>query len=111
MYVPTDLPGEMNLALLDRWVEEGGVLREFSSLKEGVFNGYYQKTYQKFHSFLLTDYERVILMDADGFVLQNLDHLFLLQFPEGTHIAAPQGYWFENEGVGIREPDACPGNY
>ena len=48
-------------------------------------------------------------MDADGFPFENLDHLFHLKFPIGKRIAAPQAYWFANFGVGINEPDLCPG--
>ena len=39
-------------------------------------------------------YTRVLVMDADGIPVANLDHLFLLPLPENVHVAAPQGYWF-----------------
>ena len=39
-------------------------------------------------------YTRVLVMDADGIPVADLDHLFLLPLPENVHVAAPQGYWF-----------------
>ena len=44
-------------------------------------------------------------MDADGFALQNLDHLFFIDLG-GTQIAAPQGYWFKNYGL-FKSEDKC----
>lgn len=70
----------------------------FKSLKGYVNNPYYKGSLQKFYSFLLTDYARVIVLDADGLPLRSLDHLFLLTFPRGIHLAAPQGYWLDNFG-------------
>ena len=70
-----------------------------------VFSG----NYNKFFSFLLTRYARVIVLDSDGFALSSLDHLFLLKFPPGVRIAAPQAYWLKGEGVTIGTPDDCPG--
>ncbi len=35
-------------------------------------------------------------MDSNGFTLKSLDHLFIIQMPEGIRIAAWPGYWFEN---------------
>lgn len=37
-------------------------------------------------------------MDSDGLPLQSMDHLFTIKMPTGVRIAAPQGYWFENQG-------------
>ena len=37
-------------------------------------------------------------MDSDGLALKSLDHLFTIRMPKGVKIAAPQGYWFENQG-------------
>jgi hypothetical protein len=45
----------------------------------------------KLHAFNLTDYHRVIFMDADQFVLQNMDALFESVSP--ADLAAPQAYW------------------
>jgi alpha-N-acetylglucosamine transferase len=42
---------------------------------------------EKLYVFQLTEYDRVIVMDADGFPNNNLDHLFWLTMPAGTYIA------------------------
>ena len=55
------------------------------------------------------EYARVIHMDADGFPLKSLDHLFLLRMAEGTRVAAPQGYWFKKQGVGVGWQRGCLG--
>ena len=98
IYVPTDLPGKRHL--YKYWQDEGGLLREVKSLRHYLkSDGYYQASYQKFYSFLLTEYDRVIMMDADGVPLKNLDHLFHIKFPGNVQIAAPQGYWFKYQGL------------
>ena len=70
---------------------------------------YFPGNYNKFYSFLLTGYARVIVLDSDGFALSNLDHLFLLRFPSGVRIAAPQAYWLMGDGVTVGTEDNCPG--
>ena len=70
---------------------------------------YYRATYQKFRAFLLTEYDRVVVMDADGFALKNLDHLFLLKFPGEVKLAAPQQYWAEDFGVRLAWQAGCKG--
>ena len=45
----------------------------------------------------------MIVLDADGVPLRSLDHLFLLRFPRGIHLAAPQGYWLDNYGFVDKE--------
>ncbi|CAE7147895.1 unnamed protein product [Rhizoctonia solani] len=49
----------------------------------------------KLHIFGLTSYTRIVYLDSDGIVLNNLDHLFLA--PQ-ARIALPRAYWLE-EGV------------
>ncbi|GAB1527425.1 N-acetylglucosaminyltransferase [Rhizoctonia solani] len=46
----------------------------------------------KLHVFGLTNYTRVVYLDSDGIVLNNLDHLFLA--PQ-ARIALPRAYWLE----------------
>ncbi|CAE6361166.1 unnamed protein product [Rhizoctonia solani] len=48
----------------------------------------------KLHVFGLTNYTRVVYLDSDGIVLNNLDHLFLA--PQ-ARIALPRAYWLEKE--------------
>ena len=50
---------------------------------------------------MLTDYERVVVMDADGIPVTDLDHLFLLPLPNNVYLAAPQAYWFHDAGGNI----------
>ena len=47
------------------------------------------------------DYERLVVMDADGIPMTDLDHLFLLPLPDNVYLAAPQAYWFEDAGGNI----------
>ena len=70
----------------------------------------FREVYQKFNVFLLTEYKRVILMDADGFALHNLDHLFTMKLPEGTKLASSQSYWFDHQGVEVGWQDDCLGD-
>lgn len=72
-------------------------------------NVYYRGALEKFNTFLLTNYDRVIVMDSDGLAFHNIDHLFGMSFPDGVHIAAPQGYWFEKQGILPAEIE-CHGN-
>ncbi len=84
----------------------------FDNVKEVQYSFHYRYCYQKCLAFLLTDYNRVISMDSDGFPMQDLDHLFFLAdlTPE-MPIAAPQGYWFDNEGLQFqRSRKNCIGN-
>ncbi|KAF8597616.1 nucleotide-diphospho-sugar transferase [Ceratobasidium sp. AG-I] len=46
----------------------------------------------KLHVFGLTNYTRVVYLDSDGIVLNNLDHLFLA--PQ-AQIALPRAYWLD----------------
>ena len=59
----------------------------------------------------MTEYQRVIIMDSDGLANHNLDHLFFVPFPQGISMAAPQGYWFNNDGfvLGGQDNKNCIG--
>ncbi len=52
---------------------------------------YFRDCLIKLYVLRLTEYERVVYMDADTLPLKNLDHLLELPFSE--RIAAPQAYW------------------
>ncbi|KAF2069492.1 hypothetical protein CYY_009190 [Polysphondylium violaceum] len=54
----------------------------------------WQQTWNKFWCFKLTQYRRVIHLDADTYILKDLDHLFLL--PEAD-LAMPRAYWLNNQ--------------
>ena len=88
----------------------GGIIKEFKPLGHHLSDRYYKRCYQKFHAILLTEYQRVIIMDSDGLTQHNLDHLFYLPFPQGIKLAAPQGYWFDNDGFQMNPNDHCIGS-
>ena len=52
-------------------------------------------SYTKLLAFNLTDFDRVLAIDSDSVVLQNLDELFLLP---SAPLAMPYVYWGEPEG-------------
>ena len=91
----------LNTNLMNQWKANGGILRNFDGLGQYLNNGYYKKCLQKFRAMLLFEYQRVIIMDSDGIANHNLDPLFHIPFPQGIKIAAPQGWWFENQGYDI----------
>eukprot|EP01133_Synstelium_polycarpum_P007301 gene7301-8494_t len=47
-------------------------------------------SWNKFYVFDQTEYDRVVYIDADTYLMKSLDHLFLLPSVE---IAAPRAYW------------------
>jgi len=55
------------------------------------------QTWNKFWVFKLTEYRRVVHLDADTYVLKNLDNLFLL--PE-AELAMPRAYWIGSQPFG-----------
>ena len=77
--------------ILPKWVEYGGTLRPMKrDLRRHSESLYYRGSLHKFFAFLLhDDFERVVVMDADGVPLSDLDHLFLLPLPENVSLAAP----------------------
>ena len=67
-------------------------------MESHIKDNYYRGCYEKFYVFLLTEFNRVIFLDADGIATNNLDHLFWLELPEKVELASPQGYWFNHDG-------------
>lgn len=62
-------------------------------------------TLTKFHLWTLTQYSRLVYLDADTLVLANIDHLFLL--PEDVEFAAASELGFPdsfNSGVMVLKP-------
>ena len=75
-----------------------GIIKSFASLRNFIKDKYYKSSYQKFFAFSLIEYKRIVYMDADGFTLKNLDHLFFIDFGNDhsgnpVQMAAPQGYY------------------
>ncbi|TRY70741.1 hypothetical protein TCAL_12816 [Tigriopus californicus] len=111
MFVDSTLTDKAFANLTEKWEYEGGVLQNVTSLAKFAKgkSTFYKPTYQKFHAFQLIKYDRLILMDSDGFTMHQLDHLFQLEFPPGIQLAAPQGYWFRDKGVVIGSDPKCRG--
>ena len=55
--------------------------------------GYYRHSFQKFQAFKMTQYDRIIWLDADSLLMKPIDHLFDLPT---VSVAAPIANW-ENE--------------
>ena len=80
------------------------------NLKQHSESIYYRGSLHKFFAFLLHDaFDRVVLMDADGIPVSDLDHLFLLPLPKNVSLAAPQAYWIDDFGSDFWDGGKCPG--
>lgn len=66
-------------------------------------HSYNEYNYSKFRLWLLTDYDKIIFIDADIIVLRNLDILF--QFPQMT--AVGNDFSLFNSGIMVLEPSNC----
>ncbi|KAK8967493.1 UDP-glucuronate:xylan alpha-glucuronosyltransferase 2 [Platanthera guangdongensis] len=83
----------------------GWQLREIKRIRNprAQRNTYNEYNYSKFRLWLLTDYQKVVFVDADIVVLRNLDLLF--SFPQ-ISAAGNDGVIF-NSGIMVLEPSAC----
>ncbi|XP_074558512.1 UDP-glucuronate:xylan alpha-glucuronosyltransferase 2-like [Curcuma longa] len=95
------IPGEKLVAL----TAAGWQLREIERIRnpraqKGSYNEY---NYSKLRLWQLTEYRKVVFVDADVLVLRNLDLLF--RFPQ-VSAAGNDGVIF-NSGVMVIEPSAC----
>ncbi|XP_042407122.1 UDP-glucuronate:xylan alpha-glucuronosyltransferase 2-like isoform X1 [Zingiber officinale] len=95
------IPGEKLVAL----TAAGWQLREIERIRnpraqKGSYNEY---NYSKLRLWQLTEYRKVVFVDADVLVLRNLDLLF--RFPQ-VSAAGNDGVIF-NSGVMVLEPSAC----
>ncbi|GAV86722.1 Glyco_transf_8 domain-containing protein [Cephalotus follicularis] len=66
-------------------------------------NSYNEYNYSKFRLWQLTDYDKLIFVDADIIVLRNLDLLF--HFPQMS--ATGNDVWIFNSGIMVIEPSNC----
>ncbi|XP_015884307.1 UDP-glucuronate:xylan alpha-glucuronosyltransferase 2 isoform X2 [Ziziphus jujuba] len=66
-------------------------------------NSYNEYNYSKFRLWQLTDYDKVVFIDADIVVLRNLDLLF--HFPQMT--ATGNDFSLFNSGIMVIEPSKC----
>ncbi len=58
-------------------------LRPASGLRDSYANARFAQVWTKLRAWQLTDYERVVVLDADMLVTQNMDELFSLELPAG----------------------------
>ena len=66
-------------------------------------NAYNEWNYSKLRVWQLTEYDKVMFIDADFIVLHNIDHFF--DYPQLS--AAPNNKWLFNSGIMILEPSKC----
>ncbi|XP_020534769.1 UDP-glucuronate:xylan alpha-glucuronosyltransferase 2 isoform X2 [Jatropha curcas] len=66
-------------------------------------HSYNEYNYSKFRLWQLTDYDKIIFIDADIIVLRNLDILF--HFPQMS--ATGNDIWIFNSGIMVIEPSNC----
>lgn len=64
---------------------------------------YNEYNYSKFRLWQLTDYDKIVFIDADIIVLRNLDILF--HFPQMS--ATGNDVWIFNSGIMVIEPSNC----
>jgi alpha-N-acetylglucosamine transferase len=63
------------------------------------FNAYYTEVFNKLAIFNLTQYERIIYMDSDSIIINNIDRLFYID--DQIEFAAPPDYWDETAPPGV----------
>ncbi|KAH0680452.1 hypothetical protein KY284_021537 [Solanum tuberosum] len=92
----------------DALVKAGWKLRLIERIRNARAdkNSYNKYNYSKFRLWQLTDYEKVVFIDADIIVLRNIDILF--QFPQ-LSATGNDGSIF-NSGVMVIEPSICTFN-
>ena len=80
VYSKEDLLTERSKKFAQKFKDEGGILREFPSAdKKGLRDAMYGGSVGRFNAFKLTEYDRLIMTDADGMPMKNMDHLFQLK--------------------------------
>ncbi|PHH54546.1 Glucose N-acetyltransferase 1 [Ceratocystis fimbriata CBS 114723] len=92
-YAPIDIknPESNQEKLIVKARDEYGVkLHPIKVIRRAVLDSTWAASYSKLFSFNLTAYDRVLSIDSDGLVLQNLDELF---FAPPATVAAPLAYW------------------
>ncbi|KAL5611503.1 hypothetical protein BROUX41_000903 [Berkeleyomyces rouxiae] len=96
-YAPVDIehPKSKEQKLLVHARDRYGVkLRPVRINRRTVTDSTWAASYTKLLTFNLTAYDRVLSIDSDGIVLQNLDELF---FAPPATVAAPLAYWLQPE--------------
>jgi alpha-N-acetylglucosamine transferase len=66
---------------------------------------YLNLVFTKFHIFNLTQYKKIILIDADAIILKHPDHIFSLNAPAGCFLEDKDLFIFYNKDGSYRLPD------
>jgi hypothetical protein len=66
---------------------------------------YLNLVFTKFHVFNLTQYKKIILIDADALILKHPDHIFSLDAPAGCFLEDKDLFIFYNEDGSYKLPD------
>lgn len=66
---------------------------------------YLNLVFTKFHVFNLTQYKKIILIDADALILKHPDHIFSLQTPAGCFLENKDLFIFYNEDGTYKIPN------
>ncbi|KAK9689195.1 hypothetical protein RND81_09G042500 [Saponaria officinalis] len=66
-------------------------------------DAYNKWNYSKLRVWQLTEYDKVMFIDSDFIVLQNIDHFF--DYPQFS--AGPNDKWLFNSGIMVLEPSEC----
>lgn len=90
-----DVIKEVNYVTVENW-----------RTKKQTHRKYLELVFTKFHLFNLTEYKKVLLIDADALVLKYPDHLFSLQTPAGCFLENKDYYIsYDDKGNYILPPN------
>ncbi len=64
-----------------------------------LYNSWINKSCTKWNCLLMTEYEKVIFMDADTIIIKNMDHLFELNSPAGTFSTPWSEQYTKRKGI------------
>lgn len=88
----------------DRVIEVNYVNVQNWRTKKQVHRKYLELVFTKFHLFNLTQYKKVLLIDADALVLKHSDHLFTLDAPAGCFIEDKDLFIYYDSNGNYKEP-------
>ncbi len=84
---------EVNYVNIDNW-----------RTKKQSYRKYLELVFTKFHLFNLTEYKKVLLIDADALILKHPDHLFSLSTPAGCFLENKELFIYYDEDGNYKMP-------
>ncbi len=84
---------EINYVKVDNW-----------RTKKQTHRKYLELVFTKFHLFNLTEYKKVILIDADAVILKHPDHIFSLNTPAGCFLEDKDLFIYYNKDGSYKQP-------